>query len=96
MVGFTEKVKVHTVKHIQASTDEAALQLVQIQTKAMDEAAQTLFRAEIHPALQRLAAPMYQLLQRLEHPRQGCLTHAAIVLVMSSVTCALTLYFFAR
>lgn len=92
VVGFTEHAKGHTAKHIQARTDEATRQLVRLQTKAMSEAAQVLFKEEIHPTLQRLAAPMYQLLHRVEHPWEGWLTHAATVVVTSSVTCTLTLY----
>ena len=42
------------VKHILARADEAARRSVEVQTRAMSEAAQALFKAEIDPALQRL------------------------------------------
>lgn len=86
VAGLTDKAKVQVVKHIIARTDESARRSVDAQTRAMAEAAQALFKAEIHPALQRLAMPLQQLVQRVDRPWEQWLTHAATAAVASAVT----------
>ena len=49
VAALTEHAKVQAVKHILARTDEAARQSVQMQTRAMSEAAQALFKEEFIP-----------------------------------------------
>lgn len=93
---ITERSKVHAVKHILARADEAARRSMDVQTRAMSEAAQTLFKTEIGPALQRLAAPLQQLVARLERPWKRWLTHAATAVAASGATWALLVYLWAR
>jgi hypothetical protein len=96
VAALTEKVKVQAVKHILVRTDEAARRSVDTQTRAMAEAAQRLFKAEIDPALQRLAMPLQRLVQRVDRPWQQWLTHAATAAVASAATWALAAYLCSR
>lgn len=94
--AITEKAKAQAVKHILVRTDEAGRRSVDAQTRAMAEAAQTLFKAEIDPTLQRLAMPLQRLVQKVDHPWEQWLTHAATAAVASTVTWALTAHVWAR
>src|SRR5688572_6090963 len=96
VAALTEKAKVQAVKHILARTDEAARRSVDTQARAMAEAAQTLFTAQIDPALQRLAWPLQQLVQRVDRPWEQWLTHAATAAVACAATSVLTAYLWAR
>jgi hypothetical protein len=96
ITALAEKAKVQTVKHILARTEEAARRSVDAQTRAMTEAAQTLFKAQIDPALQRLAWPLQQLVQRLDRPWEQWLTHAATAAVACVATLALAAYLWTR
>jgi hypothetical protein len=89
ITALTEKSKVVAVKHILSRTDEAARRSVDAQTRAMTDAAQALFKAEIDPALRRLAAPLQDLAQRVDRPWEQWLTHAATAVVSASGTWAL-------
>jgi hypothetical protein len=93
---LTEKAKVQAVKHILARTDEAARKSVDAQARAMAEAAQSLFRTEIDPALQRLAMPLQHLVQKVDRPWEQWLTHAATTAAASAATWALAAYLWAR
>ena len=96
VAALTEKAKVQAVKHILARTDEAARRSVDAQTRAMSEAAQALFRAEIDPALQRLAASLRQWVERVDCPWEHWLTHAATAAVASAGTWMLAAWLWAR
>ena len=92
MAAITENAKIHAVRHIAHSTEERALRLREEQTRAMAETARELFRTELTPALQRLAMPLQHLVNRLAHPWQGWLTHAATAAVAAAATWMLALY----
>lgn len=99
MAGITENAKVQAVRHIARRTDELARSSLDTQTRAMEEAARTLFRAELGPALQRVALPLQQLTdlaQRGARPWQQGLTHAATAVVASALTWALAAWLWAR
>jgi hypothetical protein len=96
MTAITENAKVQAVKHIARRTDEAARSLLDMQTRAMEEAAQTLFRAEVAPALQQLVRPLQHLASRAGHPWACWLTHAATAALASAVTWALSVYLWGR
>lgn len=96
LTTLTEKAKVLAVKHILARTDEAARRSVDAQTRAMADAAQALFKTQIEPALQRLAWPLQQLVQRVDRPWEQWLTHAATAVVASAATLALAAYLWTR
>jgi hypothetical protein len=96
MTAITENAKMQAVKHIARRTDEAARGLLDMQTRAMEEAARTLFKAEVAPALQRLVRPLQHLASRTGHPWACWLTHAATAAVSSAVTWALAAYLWGR
>ena len=96
VAALTEKAKVQAVKHILVRTDEAARRSVDMQTRAMAEAAQTLFKAEIEPALRRLAMPLQRLVQKVDRPWEQWLTHAATAAVTSVATWVLVVYLGSR
>jgi hypothetical protein len=92
MAALTEHAKTQAVRHIARRTEEMAKASLDTQRRAMAEAAQDLFRAEVAPALQRVTAP----LQRLEglanrgaHPWAHWLTHLATAATASAVAWAL-------
>ena len=89
--ALAEGAKAETVRHIVRRTEALARQSLDSQTRAMAEAAQRLFTSEIHPALQRLALPLQQMVSRLDRPWQPWLTHAATAVVSSALTVALVL-----
>src|SRR5207249_12336750 len=87
MAGITENAKVQAVKHIARRTDEMARASQTAQVRAMEEAAQALFRAEVGPAIQRLVVPsqhLAQLAQRSARPSEGWLTHAATAVLSAA------------
>lgn len=92
MAAITENAKIHAVRHIAHRAEELALRLREEQTRAMAETARELFRTELTPALQRQAMPLQHLVNRLAHPWQGWLTHAATATVAAAVTWMLALY----
>lgn len=99
MAGITENAKVQAVKHIARRTDELARSSLDAQTRAMEEAARTLFRTEVGPALQRVALPLRQLTElarRGARPWQHWLTHAATAVLASALTLALAAWLWAR
>ena len=99
MAGITENAKVQAVKHIARRTDEIARGSLDAQTRAMEEAARMLFRAEVGPALQRVAMPLQHLADlahRVARPWERWLTHAATAAVASALTWALAAWLWAR
>lgn len=99
MAGITENAKVQAVKHIARRTDELAHSSLEAQRRAMEEAARTLFRTEVGPALQRVVQPLRQLAevaQRDARPWQCWLTHAATAVLASALTLALAAWLWTR
>jgi len=99
MAGITEKAKMQAIKHIAHRTDEIARLSARAQTRAMEEAARTLFRTEVGPCLHRVTVPLQHLADlahRGAHPWQHWLTHAATAAAASAVTWALAAWLWAR
>jgi hypothetical protein len=99
MAGITENAKVQAVKHIARRTDEMARGALDAQTRAMEEAARALFRAEVGPSLQRLVMPLQHLADlahRGARPWDRWLTHAATAALASALTWALAAWPWAR
>ncbi|WP_088284154.1 hypothetical protein [Ideonella sp. A 288] len=99
MAGITENAKVLAVKHIARRTDEMARSSLDTQARAMEEAARTLFRAEIGPSMARLAVPLHHLVDLAERgarPWDVWLTHAATAVLASALTWALAAWLWAR
>jgi ABC-type transporter Mla subunit MlaD len=99
MADITENAKVQAVKHIARRSDEIARGTLDAQTRAMEEAARTLFRSEVGPALQRVTTPLQhlaELAKRGAHPWELWLTHAATAVVASALTLTLAAWLWAR
>ena len=96
MAGITENAKLIAVKHIARRTDEMARSSLDAQTRAMEEAARALFRAEVGPALQRLTMPLQNLAESCGPPWGRWLTHTATAAVASAATLALAAHLWAR
>ena len=96
MTALTANAKVQAVRHIARRTDEMARSSLDTQTRAMEEAARVLFRTEVGPTLQRLVMPLHHLAERVDHPWERWLTHAATAAVASALTWALAAYLWAR
>jgi len=99
MAGISENAKVQAVRHIARRTDEMARSSLLAQTRAMEEAARTIFRTEVGPSMQRLVMPLQHLAnlaQRHARPWDLWLTHAATALAASALTLALASWLWAR
>lgn len=92
MAAITENAKTQAVQHIASRTNEMARNTLDTQTRAMEEAARALFRTEVGPALQRLVMPLQDVAERIDHPWQQWLTHAATAVLASALTWALVYY----
>lgn len=92
VLALTEKAKVVAVRHVLTRTDEAARQSVDLQSRAMADAARVALGAELGATLQRL-----QSLQARPGPRwELWLTHAAAAATTSAATWTLAVLLWAR
>ena len=99
MAAITENAKLTAVKHIARRTDEITRSSLDAQTRAMEEAARALFRAEVGPALQRLVMPLQHLTdlaQRGARPWERWATHAATAALGCAATLALAAHMWAH
>ena len=92
VVALTEKAKVQAVKHILARTDEAARRSIELQSRAMADAARVAFGADLGAAMQRLQT----LHQRPGRRWEQWLTHAAAAATASAATWTLAVILWAR
>lgn len=94
MTAIAENARGVAIRHIAKRTDELARSSGEAQLRAMQSAAMTLFRDELHPALQRLAGSLQQQsrLARVE----SWLTHAAVAILASGLSWAMAAWLWAR
>jgi hypothetical protein len=92
VVALTEKAKVQAVKHILACTDEAARRSIELQSRAMADAARVAFGADLGAAMQRLQS----LHERPGRRWEPWLTHAAAAATASAATWTLAVMLWAR
>lgn len=92
VAALTEKAKVQAVKHILARTDEAARRSIDLQSRAMADAARVAFGAELGATLQRLQS----LHERPGRRWEQWLTHAAAAATASAATWTLAVMPWAR
>ena len=92
VVALTEKAKVQAVKHILARTDEAARRSIELQSRAMADAARVAFGADLGAAMQRLQS----LHERPGRRWEQWLTHAAAAATASAATWTLAVILWAR
>lgn len=92
VLALTEKAKVQAVKHILARTDEAARRSIELQSRAMADAARVALGADLGATLQRL-----QSLHSRPGPRwEPWLTHAAAAATASAATWTLAITLWPR
>ena len=99
MDEITENAKVQTVKHIARRADEIARGTVDTQSRAMEEAARSVFRHEVGPALQRVTLPLQDvaaLARKGAHPWEGWLLHAATAVLASVISWAMAAWVWLR
>jgi hypothetical protein len=96
VAALTEKAKVQAVKHILARTDEAARRSVDLQGRAMADAARVAFGAELGATMQRLQSALQPLIERPERRWKRWLTHAAAAATASAATWTLAVMLWAR
>lgn len=96
VLALTEKAKVQAVKHILARTDEAARRSIELQGRAMADAARVAFGADLGATLQRLQSALQPLHERPERRWERWLTHAAAAATASAATWTLTVMLWAR
>jgi len=92
MVAITENAKTRTVQHLAARAEEAARRCIDLQARAMADAAQVAFGAEIGATLRRLQS----LIERPGRRWETWLTHAAAAATASAVTWTLAVMMWAR
>lgn len=86
IVEIAEQAKSHTLKHIVTRADEASRRAVEVQSRAMADAARVAFGAELGAMIQRLQT-MLQPLFRQSEPRWECwMTHAAVAAASVAAT----------
>lgn len=96
VAALTEKAKVQTVKHILARTDEAAKRSIELQARAMADAARVAFGAELGATLQRLRSSIQPADGRPGRRWEQWLTHAATAATASAVTWTLAVTLWAH
>jgi len=96
VAALTEKAKVQMVKHVLVRTDEAARRSVDLQSRAMADAARVAFGAELGATLQRLQVTLQPLIERQGNRWEWWLTHAAAAAAASAGTWVLALYLVPR
>lgn len=94
MTAIAENAKGVAVRHIAQRTDELARSSGEAQVRAMQSAALTLFREELHPALQRLAGSLQE--QSRKARFGSWLTHAAVAILASALSWAMAAWLWAR
>jgi hypothetical protein len=99
MEEITENAKLQAVKHMARRADEMARGTVETQTRAMEEAARTVFRNEVGPALQRVTLPLQDvatLARKGARPWEGWLLHAATAVLSSAISWAMAAWLWLR
>jgi hypothetical protein len=99
MEEIAENAKVQAVKHMARRADEMARGTVDAQTRAMEEAARTVFRTEVGPALQRVALPLRDvadLARKGARPWEWWLLHAATAVLSSAISWAMAAWLWLR
>lgn len=99
MAGITENAKLKAVQYIALRADEMARGTMDAQTRAMEEAARTVFRNEVGPAVQRVTLPLQDvaaLARKGAHPWEGWLLHAATAVLSSAISWAMAAWMWLR
>jgi hypothetical protein len=86
MSSVAQQAKVKAVEHIVRRTSEATRLSIEVQTRAMNEAARQAFTAQFDSTLARLTTSVQQLIQRVDRPWELWLTHIATAIASAVLT----------
>ena len=92
IAAIAENAKTQAVKCIAARVDQAAGRAIDLQSRAMADAARVAFGAELGATMHRLQTTLQSVLERREPLWERWLTHAAAAAAGSVATWALALY----
>lgn len=92
VTALAEKAKVQVVKHLLARTEEAVRRSIDLQSRAMADAARVAFGGELGANVQRLQSAIQPLIEQRQRRWETWLTHAAAAAAGSAVTLALTVW----
>ena len=84
--SVTQHAKVKAIEHIVRRTGEATTLSIEVQTRAMSEAARQAFTAQFDSTLARLTASVEQLIEREGRPWELWLTHVATAVASAVLT----------
>ena len=91
MAAITENAKSRTVQHLAVRVDEAARRSIELQGRAMADAARVAFGAELGATMQRLQAALQPLIEERKRHWERWLTHLAVASAASAATWILAL-----
>jgi hypothetical protein len=94
MAAITDRARTRAVEHIVRRTNEVAARSLEAQTRAMTDAARSLFDEEVDATLQRLCMSLQRLVERVDRPWERWATHGATALVASAAAWGLAWYLF--
>ena len=92
IAAIAENAKTQAVKYIAARVDQAAGRAMDLQSRAMADAARVAFGAELGATMQRLQTTLQSLLERRETLWERWLTHVAAAAAGSAAAWTLALY----
>lgn len=96
---ITENMKSQAVKYMARRADELVRATVDTQTRAMEEAARTVFRSEVGPTLQRMVQPLQDvadMARRGARPWEWWLLHAATAVLSSALSWGMAAWLWLR
>jgi hypothetical protein len=96
MNAVTETARTKAVRHLVAHVDNATRRSIELQSRAMSEAARVAFGAEFSATMQRLQSALQWLLEQRARRWERWLTHALAAGAGSAVSLGLTALFLAR
>lgn len=96
VTALTERAKVQAVRHVLARTDEAARRSIELQARAMADAARVALGAELGATLQRLQTSAQPQAVPPRWRWELWLTHAAAAATASAVTWAVAVTLWSR
>ena len=94
--AITENAKSRTVQHLAARADDATRRSIELQSRAMADAARVAFGGELGATMQRLQSAIQSLVERRGQRWERWLTHAAAAATASAVTWTLTVMLWTR
>lgn len=96
LAAVSATARTQVVQHIVKQTEEAARRAQELQSTAIAEAAQQVFRSEVQQGMQHLARAMQAVNATKPSLWEAWLTHATTAAVASAVTWLLVAWFHAR